>query len=117
MTAFTFTATLSRVMHSWLGTSMVTVRRSIFTMRSTIGRFVPGTELSRAYWHRIVRPIVDDVLPGQRRAAALIGDGSDVLGFDTQRSTDHGWGPRAVVFLDDPADLGDERQRQLSAAI
>ena len=44
MTALTFTVTLSRVMHSWLGTSIVTVRRSIFTMRSTIGRMTkrPG---------------------------------------------------------------------------
>ena len=36
-TASTVAGTLSRVMTSCLATSMVTTRRSIFTMRSTIG--------------------------------------------------------------------------------
>ena len=49
MTALTFTVTLSRVMHSWLGTSIVTVRRSIFTMRSTIGRMTKRPGPSRAH--------------------------------------------------------------------
>jgi hypothetical protein len=30
----------------------------------------------------------------------LIGSGSEVLGFDTERSTDHGWGPRLKVFIE-----------------
>src|SRR3972149_7034936 len=44
MTASTFTVTLSRVMISWLGTSSVNTRRSIFTIRSTMGRIMnrPG---------------------------------------------------------------------------
>ena len=29
--------------------------------------------------------------------------GSDVLGFDTEQSADHGWGPRVFVFLPDTA--------------
>jgi hypothetical protein len=33
--------------------------------------------------------------------AALLGPGSEVLGFDTQRSTDHDWGPWLQIFLDD----------------
>jgi Domain of unknown function (DUF4037) len=37
-----------------------------------------------------------------RHSAALIGSGSEVLGFDTERSTDHGWGPRLKVFVDAP---------------
>ncbi len=79
--------------------------------------FVPGIELSRRYWHEVVRPIVDAVLPGAPRAAALIGAGSDVLGFDTERSTDHGWGPRLFVFLDDDPDLGERRLSELYAAV
>src|SRR3972149_1719691 len=44
MTASTFTVTLSRVMISWLGTSRVNTRRSIFTIRSTMGKMMnrPG---------------------------------------------------------------------------
>ncbi len=37
MTAFTFTDTLSREMTSWLGTSMVTTRRSTRTICCTTG--------------------------------------------------------------------------------
>src|SRR4051794_41020891 len=39
-------------------------------------------------------------MPGLIYSAALLGFGSDVLGYDTARSTDHGWGPRLVLFLD-----------------
>ena len=79
--------------------------------------FIGGLELSRRYWHEIVAPIVDVLLPATPRAAALLGYGSDVLGFDTARSTDHGWGPRVIVFLTDDADLSEERQRALASAI
>jgi hypothetical protein len=41
------------------------------------------------------RPLLGD-LP---HAAALWGTGSDVLGYDTAQSTDHGWGPRMQVFV------------------
>jgi hypothetical protein len=58
----------------------------------------PGVELARAYWHDIVAPIVDAQVPPRERAAALIGQGSEVLGFDTEQSTDHGWGPRVFVI-------------------
>ncbi len=55
-------------------------------------QFVPGRELSRAFYHEVVRELVRDV----EHSAALLGWGSDVLGFDTERSTDHGWGPRPL---------------------
>ena len=58
--------------------------------------FVPGIELAGAFYREVVGPLLGDV----RHSAALIGTGSDVLGFDTARSTDHGWGPRLEVFVD-----------------
>ncbi|GII82110.1 hypothetical protein Ssi03_01000 [Sphaerisporangium siamense] len=58
--------------------------------------FVPGLELSRAYYTEVVKPILGEVPHG----AALIGPGSEVLSFDTERSTDHDWGPRVLVFVD-----------------
>ena len=59
---------------------------------------------------------MNDALPGVPRGAALLGTGSEVLGFDTERSTDHGWGPRVIVFLPDDIDLG-EAPRHLTSAI
>ncbi|MGH2559363.1 MAG: DUF4037 domain-containing protein [Thermomicrobiales bacterium] len=61
--------------------------------------FVPGLELSRSFYHEAIRPILDAEYPGLRHSAALFGYGSDVLGYDTERSTDHEWGPRAWLFL------------------
>jgi hypothetical protein len=72
--------------------------------------FIPGIELSRRYWHEVVAPIIDGLLPGAPRAAARIGAGSDVIGFDTERSTDHGWGPRVTVLFDDGFDLSRDRR-------
>jgi len=61
--------------------------------------FIPGLQLSEAYYREAVRPILDAAFPGLAHAAGLIGYGSDVLGYDTERSTDHGWGPRCWLFL------------------
>jgi len=54
-----------------------------------------GLELSRAFYAEAVAPLIGDV----PHAAAFLGWGSDVIGFDTVRSTDHGWGPRLQVFV------------------
>jgi hypothetical protein len=61
-----------------------------------VPRFVPGLELARAFYDEAVAPLLGDT----EHAAALLGWGSDVLGFDTARSTDHGWGPRLQVFVE-----------------
>jgi Domain of unknown function (DUF4037) len=65
------------------------------------GVFVPGLQLSRAFYAEAVRPLLADV----PHSAARVGSGSEVLGFDTPRSADHEWGPRLQVFLS-PADAG-----------
>ena len=66
--------------------------------------FIPGLDLSQQLYEQGVRPILDRHFPGLLHAAALLGEGSDVLGFDTARSMDHGWGPRLLLFLS-PADI------------
>lgn len=63
--------------------------------------FIPGLQLAREFYATVVRPLVEEQLPPMRYAAALLGPGSEVAGFDTQRSTDHDWGPRLQVFLSD----------------
>ncbi len=61
--------------------------------------FIPGLELARRFYWEAVRPVLDAEFPGLRHSAALIGSGSEVLGFDTPMSADHHWGPRAMLFL------------------
>jgi len=61
-----------------------------------VPHFVPGLELARAFYDEALAPL----LGGTEHAAALLGWGSDVLGFDTERSTDHGWGPRVQLFVE-----------------
>lgn len=63
--------------------------------------FRPGLELAGAFYREVVAPLLGDA----PHAAALAGWGSDVLGYDTPRSVDHGWGPRLQIFVE-PADLG-----------
>ena len=63
--------------------------------------FVPGIELARDFYAAVVRPLLGEGFPALEYAAALLGPGSDVAGFDTERSTDHDWGPRLQVFLTD----------------
>lgn len=61
--------------------------------------FIPGLELSRLYFEEAVRPILERDFPGLRYDAAVIGSGSEVLGFDTPLSRDHHWGPRVMLFV------------------
>lgn len=63
--------------------------------------FVPGLELSRQFYDGLVRPILDGWFPGLPHGAALLGRGSEVLGFDDEMSTDHDWKPRVLLFLHD----------------
>jgi hypothetical protein len=73
--------------------------------------FIPGLELGRMLFTEAARGIIEGVMPADAYAAGLLGAGSDVLGFDTERSTDHDWGPRFLVFLAE--DAGAEAARAL----
>jgi hypothetical protein len=78
----------------------------------SVPAFVPGVELARGLYEEVVGPAIGSV----PHSAARLGWGSDVLGYDTERSIDHGWGPALQVFVDRddaPADLRD----RLAAAL
>jgi hypothetical protein len=58
--------------------------------------FVRSADLNEAFHREVVAP----ALSGWRYGCGLLGWGSDVLGYDDATSTDHGWGPRLVVFVE-----------------
>jgi len=60
---------------------------------------IPGLLLSERFYHEAVRPLLERAFPGLVHSAALIGHGSEILGFDTPRSMDHHWGLRLQLFL------------------
>lgn len=71
--------------------------------------FISGLELSRIFYTEAVEPLLTATFPDLRYSAALLGSGSEILGFDTPMSTDHHWGPRVMLFLS-PADLAHHRE-------
>ena len=78
--------------------------------------FIPGLRLCELFYEEAVRPILESAFPSLVYSAALIGYGSDVLGYDTVRSTDHEWGPRLLLFVDEAAyaDVATPIQTELS---
>jgi hypothetical protein len=63
--------------------------------------FIPGLQLARGFYATVVRPLLEEQFSQLPYAAALLGPGSEVAGFDSQRSIDHDWGPRLQIFLPD----------------
>ncbi|MEM7128260.1 MAG: DUF4037 domain-containing protein [Chloroflexota bacterium] len=61
--------------------------------------FINGLDLSELFYKEAVKPLLSKHYPDLTYSAALIGMGSEVLGFDTPQSTDHDWGPRLMLFL------------------
>jgi len=61
--------------------------------------FIPGLKLSEYFFKEAVQPILASAFPGLVYAAARLEWGSDVIGFDTPMSMDHGWGPKVTLFL------------------
>jgi len=62
-----------------------------------------GIEISRSYYLSTVAP----GLAGVPHAAALLGPGSEVLGYDDEVSPDHDFGERAQVFHPDRETVGE----------
>jgi hypothetical protein len=82
-------------------------------------QFIAGIELNRLFYREAVASILASAFPRPRYSAALIGYGSDLLGYDSERSTDHEWGPCLVVFLaeDDRKASGGSIDEVLSARL
>jgi hypothetical protein len=64
-----------------------------------VADFISGLALNELFYEEVVAPILKSHFPGVRYSAALIGWGSEVLGYDDVQSTDHNWGLRFQLFL------------------
>lgn len=63
-----------------------------------------GLDLAGRFFHDAVGPIISRTIADLRYGAALIGPGSEVLGYDTTISRDHDWSPRVQIFVAGPAE-------------
>ena len=61
--------------------------------------FVNGLTLNQLFYEEVVAPVLKSHFSGVEYSAALIGWGSEVLGYDDAQSTDHNWGLRFQLFL------------------
>lgn len=61
--------------------------------------FIKGIELCRRFHLEIVEPVMAGNYSFLSYSSALMGPGSEVLGYDTEMSTDHDWVPRVYLFL------------------
>ncbi len=61
--------------------------------------FVPGLKLSELFYEEAAKPVLENLFPKILYSAALLGWGSEVLGYDDIQSADHHWGPRFLLFL------------------
>jgi len=77
--------------------------------------FIPGLQLSELFYKEAVEPILHAKFPGLVYAAARLGHGSEVLGFDDDMSRDHDWGPRLTLFL--PEDVLDSEKPKIDEAL
>jgi uncharacterized protein DUF4037 len=59
-----------------------------------------GAQLAEAFHRDVVGPLLATTFPTLRYAAARLGSGSDVLGYDDAMSRDHDWGCRLTVLVD-----------------
>lgn len=58
-----------------------------------------GLKLSRSFFVHCVEPLLARQFPDLSYTAARIGRGSEVLGYDTEASADHDYGPSLQIFL------------------
>lgn len=80
-----------------------------------------GRQLSNGLFRDAILPTLRERFPEDvdAVAAAAVGEGSDVLGYDDAISWDHNSGPRVAVFLADDRfdDIGDQLFDTLKAAL
>jgi hypothetical protein len=75
-----------------------------------LNKFVKGRNLSNQFYAEVILPLLIDI----NHDAVLIGEGSDILGFDQPISTDHDWGPRVTIFVSNDDEIQPTRETVLA---
>ena len=57
-----------------------------------------GIAICEKFYNEVVKDMIMPIFP--EHGAALLGGGSEVLGFDDMMSRDHNWYPRCIIFMD-----------------
>ncbi len=81
---------------------------------------IKGIELSREFYIRIGKPVLEELFPEymEKAAVGLVGEGSECYGFDDILSTDHDYGPGFCVWLDrEDYHKAGERMNQIYEAL
>ena len=67
---------------------------------------IKGLDISRRYYEKYVRPMIDEKFPeyAARIACGLAGEGSDAFGYDDEFSRDHDWGPSVCLWITEETD-------------
>jgi tetratricopeptide (TPR) repeat protein len=65
-----------------------------------------GLDISRKYYEKYVRPMIDERFPeyASKIACGLAGEGSDAFGYDDELSRDHDWGPSVCLWITEETD-------------
>ena len=74
--------------------------------------FIKGLDLNCAFYREVVAPLMQEYDADLKYSAALMGYGSDALGYDNPTSMDHNWGPRMQIFVEHstPEKIADIKQ-------
>lgn len=69
---------------------------------------ISGLALCKKYYEQYGKPMLEEKFPAyvSRIAVGLVGEGSDCMGFDDEKSRDHDWGPAFCLFI--PEELEEE---------
>ncbi|MCE7749599.1 MAG: DUF4037 domain-containing protein [Candidatus Heimdallarchaeota archaeon] len=62
---------------------------------------ISGIDLSERFYYEVVKSMVETEFPDLKYAAALVGQGSEVIGLDDEISKDHDWGLRLFLFIEE----------------
>lgn len=78
---------------------------------TTMADFIKGRDICKSFYQNILDPVLSNIM----HDAVLIGEGSDVLGYDQPVSTDHNWGIRITVFVPDESAVHDTKKKIMDA--